>query len=88
MKQRRIKEYYATRKSTQIERPIYRTIRPTISYSSDCWDGKKQYIHKRSIAKMKMLRWMCGKTIKDHIRNDCIRNKVGHANIEYKLQEV
>ncbi len=40
-----------------------------------------------SVAEMRMLRWMCGKTRKDRIRNDYIRNKTGVASIEDKLRE-
>ena len=32
-----------------------------------------------------MLRWICGHTRKDHVRNDDIRDKLGVAPIEEKL---
>uniref|UniRef100_A0A0A9HKX9 Uncharacterized protein n=1 Tax=Arundo donax TaxID=35708 RepID=A0A0A9HKX9_ARUDO len=34
---------------------------------------------------MCMLRWMCGHTRKDQVRNDDIRGRVGVASIEEKL---
>ncbi|CAH9118493.1 unnamed protein product [Cuscuta europaea] len=34
-----------------------------------------------------MLRWMCGHTRKDRLRNEVIRQKVGVAPIEDKMQE-
>ena len=34
-----------------------------------------------------MLRWMCGHTRKDKIRNELIRNKVGVVPIEEKMRE-
>uniref|UniRef100_A0A0A9DNS0 Uncharacterized protein n=1 Tax=Arundo donax TaxID=35708 RepID=A0A0A9DNS0_ARUDO len=34
---------------------------------------------------MRMLRWMCGHTRKDRIRNDDIHDRVGVAPIEEKL---
>ena len=34
-----------------------------------------------------MLRWMCGHTRKDKIRNKVIRNKVGVVSIEEKMRE-
>ncbi|CAN6543933.1 unnamed protein product [Malus baccata var. baccata] len=37
--------------------------------------------------KMRMLRWMCGHTRKDKIRNEDIRGKVGVAEIEGKMRE-
>ncbi|KAM2674352.1 hypothetical protein EV2_015554 [Malus domestica] len=36
---------------------------------------------------MRMLRWMCGHTRKDKIRNEDIRGKVGVAEIEGKMRE-
>jgi hypothetical protein len=38
-----------------------------------------EHENKTSIAKMGMLRWMCGKTRQDRIRNDNIRERVGVA---------
>lgn len=34
-----------------------------------------------------MLRWMCGHTRKDRLRNEVIREKVGVASIEEKMRE-
>ena len=40
------------------------------------------------VAEMRMLRWMCGHTRLDKIRNEVVRNKVGVDNIgDYKLRE-
>jgi hypothetical protein len=38
-----------------------------------------------SVAKMRMLRWICGYTRKDRIKNDDIRDKLGVAPIQEKL---
>ncbi|KAI8572176.1 hypothetical protein RHMOL_Rhmol01G0177900 [Rhododendron molle] len=40
-----------------------------------------------SEAEMRMLRWMCGKTRRDRIRNEIVREMVGVAPIEEKLSE-
>ena len=40
-----------------------------------------------SIVEMRMLRWMCGHTRKNKIRNEIIRNKVGVVPIEEKMRE-
>ena len=40
-----------------------------------------------SVAKMRMLRWMSGKTRDDRIRHDTIRERVGVAPIVEKLVE-
>ncbi|WMV40109.1 hypothetical protein MTR67_033494 [Solanum verrucosum] len=40
------------------------------------------------VAEMRMLRWMCGHTRSDKIRNEVIREKVGVASVVDKLREV
>ena len=40
-----------------------------------------------SVAEMRILRWICGKTRKDKVRNEDIRGQVGIAPIEDKLRE-
>lgn len=42
---------------------------------------------KLSVAEMKILKWMCGKTRKDMIRNDTIREMVCVVPIDDKLRE-
>ncbi|KAM3223007.1 hypothetical protein P3L10_022277 [Capsicum annuum] len=37
---------------------------------------------------MRMLRWMCGLTRGDRVRNETIRDKVGAASVEDKMREV
>jgi Reverse transcriptase (RNA-dependent DNA polymerase) len=61
---------------------FYRTvIRPAMLYGVECWATKGQYIQKMSVAEMRMLRWICGHTRKDRIRNDDIKDKLGVAPI-------
>jgi hypothetical protein len=38
-----------------------------------------------SVAEMRMLRWICGHTRKDRIRNDNIRDKLGVTPIQENL---
>src|SRR4029450_2942072 len=67
---------------------FYRTaIRPAILYGTECWAARQQHLHKVNVAEMRMLRWMCGKTRKDRIRNEHIRERVGVAPIEDKMRE-
>ena len=48
---------------------------------------KQCHIHKMSVEEMRMLRWMCGHTRKDRVRNEIIRTKVGVTCIENKMRE-
>jgi hypothetical protein len=61
-------------------------IRRAMLYVTECWAIKKQHIHK-SVAEMRMLTWMSGKTRKDKIRNECIRKNLGVASIGDKIRE-
>jgi hypothetical protein len=54
-------------------------IRPAMIYDAECWATKGKHIQKMSVAEMRMLRWICGHTRKDRIRNDDIRDKLGVA---------
>ena len=47
---------------------FYKTaIRPAILYGTECWIILKQHVNKLRVTKMRMLRWICGKTLKDRI---------------------
>jgi hypothetical protein len=54
-------------------------------YGAEYWATKRQHVQKISVAEMQMLRWICGHTRKDRIRNDDIRDKLGVASIQEKL---
>jgi hypothetical protein len=54
-------------------------------YGTECWATKGQHVQKMSVAEMRMLRWICGHTRKDQIRNDDIRDRLGVAPIHEKL---
>jgi hypothetical protein len=72
--------------SNKLKDKFYRTaIRPAMIYDAECWTTKRQHVQKMSVAEMWMLRWICGHTRKDRIRNDDIRNKLGVAPIQEKL---
>lgn len=67
---------------------FYKTaIRPAMLYGVKCWAANKQQVHKMSVAEMRMLRWMSGKTKKDKIRNEFIRGNLGTAPIGDKMRE-
>jgi hypothetical protein len=72
--------------SNKLRGKFYRTaIRPAMMYDAECWATKGQHVQKMSVAEMQMLRWICGHTRKDRIRNDDIRDKLGVAPIQEKL---
>ncbi|PUZ61387.1 hypothetical protein GQ55_4G271900 [Panicum hallii var. hallii] len=65
---------------------FYRTaIRPAILYGAECWPTKRRHVQQLSVAEMRMLRWFCGHTRRDRVRNEEIRDRVGVAPIEEKL---
>ncbi|KAI8559570.1 hypothetical protein RHMOL_Rhmol04G0184900 [Rhododendron molle] len=73
---------------TKLKGKFYETaIRPAMLYGTKYWPIKKQKVRKMSVAEMRMLRWMCGKTRQDRIRNETIREMVGVAPIKEKLRE-
>jgi hypothetical protein len=52
------------------------------------WPTKRRHVQQLSVAKMRMLRWICGNTRRDRIRNDDIREKrLGVAPVEEKLMQ-
>nr|XP_033512275.1 uncharacterized protein LOC117276960 [Nicotiana tomentosiformis] len=63
-------------------------VRLAMLYGVECWPVKKSHVQKMSLAEMRMLRWICGHTRKDKIRNRVIRDKVGVASVEDKLREL
>ncbi|PWZ30868.1 Coiled-coil domain-containing protein SCD2 [Zea mays] len=67
---------------------FYRTaIRPTMLYGAECWPTKRRHVQQLCVAEMRMLRWICGHTRRDRVRNDDIRERVGVAPIEEKLMQ-
>ncbi|WMV41945.1 hypothetical protein MTR67_035330 [Solanum verrucosum] len=67
---------------------FYRVVvRPALLYGAECWPVKNSHVQKMHVAEMRMLRWMCGHTRSDRIRNEVIREKVGVASVVDKLRE-
>ena len=73
--------------SLSLKEKFYSTVvRSSLLYGT-CWANKKQHTQKISVAEMRMLRWMYGKTRMNKIRNEDIRRLVGVAPIEDKMRE-
>jgi hypothetical protein len=65
---------------------FYRTvIRSTVLYRAECWPTKRRHVQQLSVAEMRMLRWICGHTRRDRLRNDDIRERLRVAPVEEKL---
>jgi hypothetical protein len=65
---------------------FYRTaIRLVMLYGAECWPTKRRHVQQLSVTEMRMLRWICGNTRRDRVRNDDIRERLGVAPIEEKL---
>ena len=62
-------------------------VRPVILYGSECWPTKKTQVQRLMVAEMRMIRWMCGHTRRDRIRNEVIRDLVNVAPIVDKMRE-
>jgi hypothetical protein len=74
------------RVSLKLKDKFYRTaIQPAMLYGAECWPTKRRHVQQLSIAKMRMLRWICGNTRRDRIRNDDIRERLWVAPVEEKL---
>ena len=54
-------------------------------YRAECWPTKIRHVQQLSVVEMRMLRWICGHTRIDRVRNDDIRDRLGVALIEEKL---
>jgi len=60
----------------KLKRKFYRTaVRSSMLFGTECWAPKSQHENQVSVAELRMLRWMIGKTRHDMIRNDIIRER-------------
>ncbi|XP_070004752.1 uncharacterized protein [Nicotiana sylvestris] len=56
-------------------------------YGAECWPVKNSHVQKIKVAEIRILRWMCGCTKRDKIKNEVIRDRVGVASVEDKMHE-
>jgi hypothetical protein len=74
------------RVSLKLKGKFYRTvIRPAMLYEAEYWPTKRWHVQQLSVAEMRMLRWICGNTRRDRVRNDDIRDRLGVTPVEEKL---
>ena len=58
----------------KVKDKVYKTvIKPTMTYGAECWAVRKKDENRLHVAEMRMLRWIRGKTRKDHITNPIIQ---------------
>jgi hypothetical protein len=55
-------------------------------YGVECWLTKRRHVQQLSVPKMRMLRWICGHTRKDRVRNDDIRERLAVTPVEKLVQ--
>lgn len=57
----------------KLKSKFYRVaVRPSMLYGAEYWIVKHSHIQKVRVEEMRMLRWICGITIGDRIRNEII----------------
>ena len=67
-------ELYDKRMPVKLNGKVYRTVvRPAMLYGAETWATTKRKESRIEVNEMRMLRWMCGVTRKDKIRNEHIR---------------
>jgi hypothetical protein len=70
----------------KLKSKLYRTaIRPVMLYGAEYWPTKRRHVQQLNVAEMRMLRWICGNTRRDRVRNDDIRDRLGVTPVEEKL---
>ena len=75
------------RMKVKIKGKVYKMIvGPAMVYGADTWAVKKAHEKKVEVAEMKTLRWMCGVTRLDKIRNEKIRGSTKVGEISKKVQ--
>ncbi|XP_070032905.1 uncharacterized protein [Nicotiana tomentosiformis] len=74
--------------SPRLKGKFYKAVvRLAMLYGAEYWPVKKSHVQKLKVAEIRMLRWICGHTRRDKIRNNYIRDKVSVTPIDDKLRE-
>ena len=76
------------RMPVKLKGKVYKTvIRPAMLYGAETWATTKKQEKRIEVTEMRMLRWMCGVTRKDKIRNEHIRGTTRVAQASKKITE-
>ena len=62
-------------------------VRPAMLYGTETASMKKTDEKRMDVAEMRMLRWMCGVTREDRIKNDYVRGTTKVVEVSKKAQE-
>ena len=62
-------------------------VRNALTYGAECWALKMEDERRLKITEMRMLRMICGKTLKDKMNNEKIREMTGVVRLEKFLRE-
>ena len=67
---------------------FYRVVlRLALLYGTKYWPIKKIQEQKMEVTEMRMLRWVCGNTVMDQIKNQEFREKLDIAPLSAKMSE-
>jgi len=67
---------------------IHKTVvQPAMLYGLETVPLSTRDTKRMEVAEMKMCRWACGHTLKDHVRNEAIRLKLGTENIAARCKK-
>ena len=76
------------RMPVKLKGKVYRTVvRPAMLYGAETWETTKRQESRIEVNEMRMLRWMCGVTRKDKIRNEHIRGTTKVVQASRKITE-
>ena len=76
------------RMPVKLKGKVYKTvIRPAMLYGAETWATTKRQEKQIEVTEMRMLRWMCGVTRKDKIRNEHIRGTTRVAQASKKITD-
>lgn len=73
---------------THLKSKIYRTVvRPAALYATECWPTTRTVERRLHAMEMRMVRWITGISLLDHVTNDTLRKRFGVAPIDQKMRE-
>jgi hypothetical protein len=76
------------RASLKVKGKVYKSIiRPALLYGSESWPITEIQMDRLMVVELKMLRWACGLTLNDRVRNEAIRAMTKCAMLNGKIRE-